>query len=239
MENQFMRTELLLGREAVLKLKNSRVAVFGLGGVGGHVCDALVRAGVGTIDIVDNDVVSLSNINRQLIALHSTIGMRKTDVMERHLLDINPELKVNKHDCFFLPETSGEFSFEDYDYVVDAIDTVTAKIELIMKCRETNTPIICSMGTGNKLNPMMLKVSDISKTSVCPLAKVMRRELKKRGVNKLKVVYSEEIPVTPADTTDAETKGNTGRVAPGSISFVPSVAGLILAREVVLDITSQ
>ena len=234
-----MRTELLLGREAVLKLKNSRVAVFGLGGVGGHVCDALVRAGVGTIDIVDNDVVSLSNINRQLIALHSTIGMRKTDVMERHLLDINPELKVNKHDCFFLPETSGEFSFEDYDYVVDAIDTVTAKIELIMKCRETNTPIICSMGTGNKLNPMMLKVSDISKTSVCPLAKVMRRELKKRGVNKLKVVYSEEIPVTPADTTDAETKGNTGRVAPGSISFVPSVAGLILAREVVLDITSQ
>ncbi len=239
MENQFMRTELLLGREAVFKLKNSRVAVFGLGGVGGHVCDALVRAGVGAIDIVDNDVVSLSNINRQLIALHSTIGMRKTDVMERHLLDINPELKVNKHDCFFLPETSGEFSFEDYDYVVDAIDTVTAKIELIMKCRETNTPIICSMGTGNKLNPMMLKVSDISKTSVCPLAKVMRRELKKRGVNKLKVVYSEETPVTPEDTTGAETKGNTGRVAPGSISFVPSVAGLILAREVILDITSQ
>lgn len=239
MANQFMRTEILLGTEAISKLKNSRVAVFGLGGVGGHVCEALVRSGVGTIDIIDNDTVSLTNLNRQLIALHSTIGQKKTDVMKKHLLDINPELVVNSYDCFMLPENSDTFPFSEYDYVVDAIDTVTAKLELAVKCQEYGIPLISSMGTGNKLDPTKLKVTDINKTSVCPLAKVMRHELRKRGIKKLKVVYSEELPVTPHEIEGMETKGNTGRMAPGSSAFVPSVAGLILAREVVMDLVSD
>lgn len=239
MANQFMRTEILLGTEAISKLKDSRVAVFGLGGVGGHVCEALVRSGVGTIDIIDNDTVSLTNLNRQLIALHSTIGQKKTDVMKKHLLDINPELVVNSYDCFMLPENSDTFPFSEYDYVVDAIDTVTAKLELAVKCQEYGIPLISSMGTGNKLDPTKLKVTDINKTSVCPLAKVMRHELRKRGIKKLKVVYSEELPVTPHEIEGMETKGNTGRMAPGSSAFVPSVAGLILAREVVMDLVSD
>ena len=238
MVNQFARTELLLGEEGIKKLSSSRVAVFGLGGVGGHICEALVRSGIGQIDIIDNDVVSLTNLNRQLIARHSTIGKRKTDVMEEHLKDINPGVIVNKHDCFFLPSNSSEFPFEKYDYVVDAIDTVTSKIELVLKSNEHNVPIISSMGTGNKLDPTMLKVADIYKTSVCPLAKVMRHELKKRGIKKLKVVYSEELPIKITGNEETETKGNTGRMAPGSTAFVPSVAGLIIAREVIMDLIS-
>ncbi len=239
MANQFLRTEVLLGTDGIEKLKNSRVAVFGLGGVGGHVCETLIRSGVGTIDLIDNDEVSLTNLNRQLIALHSSIGKKKTDVMKAHLLDINPDLKVNTYDCFFLPENSDSFPFSEYDYVVDAIDTVTAKIELVIKCQEKNVPIIASMGTGNKLDPTMLKVTDINKTSVCPLAKVMRHELRKRGVKKLKVVYSEELPVEVKEVEGMETKGNTGRMAPGSSAFVPSVAGIILAREVIMDLVKD
>lgn len=239
MANQFLRTEVLLGTNGMEKLSKSRVAVFGLGGVGGHVCETLVRSGIGAIDLIDNDEVSLTNLNRQLIALHSTIGKKKTDVMKEHLLDINPDLKVNTYDCFFLPENSDSFPFSEYDYVVDAIDTVTAKIELVIKCQEKNVPIIASMGTGNKLDPTMLKVTDINKTSVCPLAKVMRHELRKRGVKKLKVVYSEELPVEVKEVEGMETKGNTGRMAPGSSAFVPSVAGIILAREVIMDLVKD
>lgn len=192
MENQFERTELLLGSSAVEKLKNSRVAVFGAGGVGGYAIEALARSGVGTLDIIDNDTISLSNINRQIYALHSTVGEYKVDVAKKRIHDINPNASVNTYKTFFLPETADEFDFTQYDYIVDAIDTVTAKIELVMRASEANVPIICSMGTGNKLNPTLFEITDIYKTSVCPLAKVMRYELKKRGIKKLKVLYSKE-----------------------------------------------
>ena len=191
-ENQFERTALLLGKASVERLARKRVAVFGVGGVGGFVCEGLVRAGVGAIDIVDKDIVAISNINRQLIALHSTVGKNKVDVLEERLKDINKNLIIKKYKCFFLPETSETFDFREYDYVVDAIDTVTGKIELILKAKEAGVPIISAMGAGNKLDPTAFQVSDIYKTSVCPLARVMRRELKKRGVEKLKVVYSKE-----------------------------------------------
>lgn len=232
MITQFSRTELLLGSEAIDKLNNSRVAVFGVGGVGGYVCEALVRSGVGAFDLIDNDRVSLTNINRQIIATHKTIGRYKTEVMMERMLDINPDVRVRVHNCFFLPENADDFPFEEYDYVVDAVDTVTAKIALVMKAQEKNVPIISSMGAGNKLDASAFQVSDIYKTKVCPLAKVMRRELKKRGVKKLKVVYSEEIPMTPAPSEECTEK----RTTPGSVAFVPSVAGLIIAGEVVKDL---
>lgn len=234
MVNQFSRTELLLGKEAIKKLAASRVAVFGVGGVGGYVAEALARSGVGTIDLIDSDQVSLTNLNRQIIALHSTVGRYKTEVMKERILDINPEAVVYTHNCFFLPETKGEFDFSEYSYVVDAVDTVTAKIELVMEAQKAGTPIISSMGAGNKLDPAAFEVADIYKTSVCPLAKVMRRELKKRGVKKLKVVYSKEIPLTPMEAVEEE-MGNK-RALPGSAAFVPSVAGLILAGEVIKDL---
>jgi len=228
-ENQFERTALLLGKASVARLARKRVAVFGVGGVGGFVCEGLVRAGIGAIDIVDKDTVALSNINRQLIALHSTVGKNKVDVLEERLKDINKNLIIKKYKCFFLPETSETFDFREYDYVVDAIDTVTGKIELILKAKEAGVPIISAMGAGNKLEPAGFQVSDIYKTSVCPLARVMRRELKKRGVDKLKVVYSKEEPIKPQF-------GEGEEVVPGSISFVPPVVGLIIAGEVVKDL---
>lgn len=241
MLNQFSRTELLLGKEAIKLLSQKRVAVFGVGGVGGHVVEALVRSGVGIIDIIDNDIISITNMNRQLIATHSTVGMDKVDVMEQRIHDINPDCIVNKHKCFFLPETQEQFDFSEYDYVVDAVDTVTAKIALVMACNETNTRIISCMGAGNKLDPTQFEVADIYKTSVCPLAKVMRRELRKRRIKKLKVVYSKEEAILPIENEDMfeemETSGK--RSIPGSNAFVPSVAGLIIAGEVIKDLTKK
>ncbi len=223
MKEQFCRTAQLLGNENVEKLFDKHVIVFGVGGVGGYVVEALARSGVGKISIVDNDVVNESNINRQIIALHSTVGMQKVDVLKNRILDINPECQVFVYNQFFLPENSKDFDFSIYDYVVDAVDTVTAKLEIIKKSKESNVPVISSMGTGNKLNPMGFKVSDISKTKVCPLARVMRNELKKRGISKVKCVYSEENPVIQTQT-------------PASVAFVPSVAGLLIASEVIKDL---
>lgn len=241
MEDQFTRTKLLLGEDPINKLQNARVAVFGVGGVGGYVCEALARTGIGSFDLIDSDKVSISNINRQIIATHKTVGMDKVDVMKDRILEINPDANVRIYKCFFLPENADEFPFNEYDYVVDAVDTVTAKIELVMKCKKENVPIISSMGAGNKLEASAFKVADIYKTSMCPLAKVMRRELKKRGVKKLKVVYSEEIPVSPIDVSRLNSQSLTEtpkkRAVPGSVAFVPSVAGLIIAGEVVKDIT--
>ena len=229
MQNQFERTELLLGTSAMEKLKNSRVAVFGAGGVGGHTIEAFARCGIGTIDIIDNDTISLSNINRQIFALHSTIGEYKVDIAKKRIADINSDATVNTYKTFFLPENAHEFDFAKYDYIIDAIDTVTAKIELVMRADEAGVPIISSMGTGNKLDPTLFEVTDIYKTSVCPLAKIMRYELRKRGIKKLKVLYSKEMPVKPANTEN-------GRI-PASCSFVPSVAGLIIAGEVIRNLT--
>lgn len=236
MENQWIRTELLLGEEAVEQLKKSHVAVFGVGGVGGYVVEALARTGVGTFDLIDRDTVSVSNINRQIIATHSTVGKVKVEVMKDRILEINPEAKVNIHKYFFLPENAGEFDFSRYSYVVDAVDTVTAKIELVMQARKAGVPIISSMGAGNKLDPTKFEVTDIYKTSVCPLAKVMRKELKKRGVKNLKVVYSTEKALQPG----VDLSGEEGRRAvPGSVAFVPSVAGLIAAGEVIKDLITK
>ena len=249
MLTQFSRTELLLGKEAMDKLANSRVAVFGIGGVGGYVCEALVRTGVGSFDLIDDDKVCLTNLNRQIIATRKTVGQYKTDVMKERMLEINPKVDVRVHKCFFLPENADEFPFEEYDYIVDAVDTVTAKISLVMKAQEMNIPIISSMGAGNKLDASKFQVADIYKTSVCPLAKVMRRELKKRGIRKLKVVYSKEQPLEPIDDMaiscrehcicppGAARKCTERRAIPGSNAFVPSVVGLIIAGEVVKDLT--
>ena len=248
MLTQFSRTELLFGKEAMDKLAGSKVAVFGIGGVGGYVCEALVRSGVGAFDLIDDDKVCLTNLNRQIIATRSTVGKYKTDVMRDRMLDINPKVDVEVHKCFFLPENADDFPWDSYDYVVDAVDTVTAKIALVMKCKEKNIPIISSRGAGNKLDGSQFKVADIYKTKVCPLAKVMRRELKKRGVKKLKVVYSEEIPTRPIEDMaiscrnncicppGAEHKCTERRDIPGSVAFVPSVAGLIIAGEVAKDL---
>lgn len=248
MLTQFSRTELLLGKDSMEKLKNSRVAVFGIGGVGGYVCEALVRSGVGAFDLIDDDKVCLTNLNRQIIATRKTVGKYKTEVMRDRILEINPQADVRLHQCFFLPENSDEFPFEEYDYVVDAVDTVTAKIELVMKAQAMNVPIISRMGAGNKLDGSMFRVADIYKTKVCPLAKVMRRELKKRGVKKLKVVYSEEMPTRPIEDMAISCRSNCicppgaahkcteRRDIPGSVAFVPSVAGLIIAGEVVKDL---
>lgn len=240
MTEQFSRTELLLGRTAMEKLAQSRVAVFGIGGVGGYVVEALVRSGIGAVDLIDNDTVCLSNLNRQIIATRKTIGQYKTDVMKERILSINPECKVKVHKCFYLPENKDEFDFSKYSYVVDAVDTVTAKIQLVMQTEEAGVPIISSMGAGNKLNPADFEITDIYKTSVCPLAKVMRRELKKRNIKHLKVVYSKEEPLTPIEDESVEREktdiGSKRRSTPGSVAFVPSVVGLLIASEVIKDL---
>ena len=227
---EFCRTERLLGAAAVEKLLQSRVAVFGIGGVGGHAAEALVRSGIGALDIIDGDEVALSNINRQIIALHSTVGMPKTEAAAERFLDINPNLRLKKFQLRLSEETAGEFDFSAYDYVIDAIDDVRAKVLLAVKCKESGTPLISSMGAGNKVDPTKFQVADIYKTSVCPLARVMRRELKQRGIEHLKVVFSTELPAAP--TKEGE------RVVPASCAFVPSVAGLIIASEVVKDIVN-
>ncbi len=242
MSDQFSRTKLLLGEAAMEKLNRSHVAVFGVGGVGGYVCEALARSGVGHFDLTDNDRVSLTNLNRQIIATHKTIGRDKVEVMKERILEINPNADVRIHKSFFLPENADEFPFNEYDYIVDAVDTVTAKLGLVMKAEEKNIPVISSMGAGNKLDASRFRVADIYQTKVCPLAKVMRRELKKRNIKKLKVVYSEEIPVKLSagqekDPKLPEEEQSVGKhVVPGSVAFVPSVAGLIIAGEVVKDL---
>lgn len=223
MKEQFERTSLLIGEEAINKLNNSKVLIFGVGGVGGYVAEALARTGVGSITIVDKDTVSESNINRQIIALHSTVGRDKVDVLKERMLDINPNLQVDARKCFFLPENAHEFDFSQYDYIVDAVDTVTAKLQIMVQAKEAGVPVISAMGAGNKVHPEMFEIADIYKTEMCPLAKVMRRELKNRGIKKLKVVYSKEKPVYKGDV-------------PGSIAFSPSVAGLLMASEVVRDL---
>lgn len=244
-DEQFLRTEMLIGSEALNKLKRARVAVFGVGGVGGTVCEALIRGGIGSIDIVDDDKVSVSNLNRQIIALKSTVGKDKVEVCKNRLLDINEEAVITAHKCFFTPEISDKFNFSEYDYVVDAIDTVTGKIELILKAKENGVPVISAMGAGNKLDPTAFTVDDIYKTSVCPLARVMRKELKARGVKDLKVVYSKEVPIS-SDLTQkeeaAKTPTRTGKLkksVPGSVSFVPAVMGFIIAGEVIKDLIKQ
>lgn len=241
MEDRFSRTELLLGQENMKKLANARVAVFGVGGVGGYVVEALARSGIGALDLIDKDTVSISNLNRQIIATMDSIGQHKTEVCKRRIHSINPDCRVTVHNCFYLPETKDQFDFHEFDYVVDAIDTVTGKIALVLQAQEAGTPIISSMGAGNKLNPTEFEVSDIYKTSVCPLARVMRQELKKRDVKKLKVVYSKEKPLKPIIEQEStenkqEQKVGLAKATPGSIAFVPSVVGLIIASEVIKDL---
>ena len=237
MLTQFSRTQLLLGEDLMERLKNARVAVFGVGGVGGYVCEALVRSGVGEFDLIDDDKVCITNVNRQLDATRKTVGKYKVDVAKERCQEINPDIKVNTYKTFYLPETAKEFDFTQYDYVVDAIDTVTGKIQLVMEAKKANVPIISSMGAGNKLDATAFKVEDIYKTKMCPLAKVMRQELKKRGIKKLKVVYSEEKPIRPVINLTIESEDDTKRRdIPGSVAFVPSVAGLIIAGEIVKDI---
>lgn len=237
MINQFSRTELLIGKEAIQKLANSKVALFGIGGVGGYAAEALARSGIGAIDLIDNDKVCLSNINRQIIATHKTIGQYKVDAAEERLKEINPKIKITKYKTFYLPETSSQFDFSRYDYIIDAIDTVTGKIELVVNAVKADTPIISSMGAGNKLDPTAFEVTDIYKTSVCPLAKVMRRELKKRDIKHLKVVYSKEEPISPLEMSEKEE--DKRRATPGSTAFVPSVVGLIAAGEVIKDLIKK
>lgn len=248
MLNQFSRTQLLLGREAMDILAGSRVAVFGIGGVGGYVCEALVRSGVGAFDLIDDDKVCLTNLNRQILATRKTVGKYKADVMKERMLEINPDVDVCVHKCIFLPENADDFPFETYDYIVDAVDTVTAKIEIILRAREKKVPVISAMGAGNKLDPGRFKVADIYETRVCPLARVMRRELKKRGVKKQKVVYSDEQPIRPEEDMSiscrthcicppgAKHKCTERRDIPGSTAFVPAAAGLMIAGEVVKDL---
>lgn len=235
MSETFIRTELLLGEDGVAALQQAKVAIFGIGGVGGYVAEALARSGVGAFVLVDRDVVSISNINRQIIATTRTVGKPKAELMRERILEINPETSVEVYNCFFLPENAADFDFASYSYVVDAVDTVTAKLEIVMCAGKAGVPVISSMGAGNKLDPTRFEVADIYETSVCPLARVMRRELKKRGVERLKVVYSREEALTPKRILSDESK----RVIPGSVAFVPSVAGLILAGEVVKDLVSK
>lgn len=230
MANIFERTAMLLGEDAIEKLSNSKVAILGVGGVGGFIAEALARSGVGAIDLFDNDTVSASNINRQIIALHSTIGRYKTDVMKERILDINPNCKVGAYNLFYGVDTANSIDLSQYDYVADAIDSVKSKVLLIVKCKEVNIPIISAMGAGNKLNPMAFEIADLSKTTVCPLARVMRKELKAKGITHLKVCYSKEEPIVPAQTT------TEGRTPPGSTAFSPSVMGLIIASEIIKDI---
>ncbi|MBR4626605.1 MAG: tRNA threonylcarbamoyladenosine dehydratase [Ruminococcus sp.] len=248
MLNQFSRTQLLIGADAIQKLSESRVAVFGIGGVGGYVCEALVRSGVGHFDLIDDDKVCLTNLNRQILATRKTVGKYKAEVMAERMQEINPEADIRIHKCFFLPENANDFPFDEYDYVIDAVDTVTAKLELIMRCKEKNVPVISAMGAGNKLDAGRMKIADIYETSVCPLARVMRHELRKRGVKKLKVVYSDEQPIRPLEDMSiscrshcicppgAQHKCTERRDIPGSTAFVPAVAGLLIAGEVVRDL---
>ena len=235
MSEQFLRTEMLLGSDAIQKLQNARVAVFGLGGVGGYVVEALARSGVGSLDLIDSDRVSVSNLNRQILATHSTVGMLKVDAARNRVLDINPECQVKIWPVFYTPDTADTFDFTQYDYIVDAIDTVTGKLALVERARAAGTPIICCMGTGNKLDASAFQVADISKTTMCPLARVMRRELAKRGIRHLKVVYSQEEALTPTGW-EAEAAALGKRQIPGSVAFVPGAAGLLLAGEVVRDL---
>ena len=237
METPFSRTQMLLGPEAMEKLRQSRVAVFGIGGVGGYVVEALARAGIGALDLVDHDRIALSNLNRQIIATRETLGQYKVDVAEARIHSINPDCKVTIHRIFFLPETREQFVFSDYDYVVDAIDTVAGKLALVETAKAAGTPIICAMGAGNKLDPSAFRVADIYETSVCPLARVMRSECRKRGIDRLKVVYSTEPPLQPLQQPEASSSAR--RSTPGSVSFVPSVAGLILAGEVIRDLIGR
>lgn len=230
-KDEFSRTACIYGKVAIEKLNNCKVAVFGVGGVGGFACEALARAGVGAIDIFDKDTVSLSNINRQIIALHSTVGRSKVDVMRDRILDINPECTVNAHEVFYLHENADEYDLSVYDYIIDAVDTVSAKLEIACRAQKVGVPVISAMGAGNKTDPTLFEVADINRTEVCPLARVMRRELKKREIDRLKVVYSKEQPVKSV-TVDSE----NGKAIPGSLSFVPSVMGLIMAGEVIKDL---
>ncbi|MBR1797912.1 MAG: tRNA threonylcarbamoyladenosine dehydratase [Clostridiales bacterium] len=237
MEEQFERLELLIGEDGIDRLKASTVAVFGIGGVGGYVAEALARSGVGSFMLCDNDVVSITNLNRQIIALHSTIGRAKVDVMAERIRDINPDARVEVKRCFFLPETASEFDFPSYDYVADCVDTVAAKLEIIARAKANGVPVISSMGAGGKLNPAMFEVADISRTSVCPLAKIMRRELRSRGITDVKVVYSKEPPIR--NIVGGAADPDTGRHVPGSSAFTPSVAGLIIAGEIVKDLIKR
>lgn len=237
MLDRFSRTQLLLGEEGMKKLKNAHVAVFGVGGVGGYVVEALVRSGIGAIDIFDNDTVSITNINRQIIALTDTIGEYKVDIMKQRALSINPDIVINAYKCFYMPDNADDYDFTKYSYIVDAVDTVTAKIEIIMRAKAADVPVISSMGAGNKLDASQFEVADIYKTSMCPLARTMRYELKKRNVRKLKVVYSKEKPIKPAPDKNQESVGN--KAVPGSVAFVPAVAGLIAAGEVINDIINM
>ncbi len=249
MLNQFSRTELLLGKESIEKLNKSRVAVFGIGGVGGYAVEALARSGVGTLDLIDDDKICLTNINRQIYAVHSTIGQYKVDVAKERIFDICPDIKVNTHKCFFMPDTANDFDFTEYDYVIDAIDTVTGKLEIIKRAKSVKVPVISAMGAGNKLEPTAFRVADIFETKVCPLARVMRQELRKAGIKDLKVVYSEEEPIRPIDDMEISCRNHCicppgtarkctiRRDIPGSNAFVPSVAGLIIAGEVIKDLT--
>ena len=251
MLNQFSRTQLLYGEEAIKKLSDSRVAVFGIGGVGGYVCEALVRSGVGHFDLIDDDKVCLTNLNRQILATRKTVGKYKAEVMAERMREINPDVDIRIHKCFFLPENANDFQFDEYDYVVDAVDTVTAKLELIMRSKSLEVPIISAMGAGNKIDAGRLKIADIYDTQVCPLARVMRHELRKRGVKKLKVVYSDEQPIRPIEDMSiscrnhcicppgAQHKCTERRDIPGSTAFVPAVAGLLIAGEIVNDLTSS
>lgn len=235
MREEFCRSEMLLGADGMQRLAASHVLLFGVGGVGGHVAEALARCGVGHITLVDRDTVSLSNLNRQIIALHSTVGLPKVQVMRSRILDINSDCRVDARELFYLPETAGEISFDGVDYVVDAVDNVTAKLDIITRAVAGGIPVISCMGTGNKLHPELLQVADLSKTSVCPLARVMRRELRKRGVEHVKVLYSTEEPLHPAEGE----QNAAGHTSPGSVSFVPSVAGLMIAAEVVRTLTGK
>lgn len=249
MLNQFSRTQLLLGQEVMESLHKKKVAVFGIGGVGGYVCEALVRSGIGAFDLVDDDKVCLTNLNRQIIATRKTVGRYKTEVMKERMLEINPDTDIQIHNCFFLPENADDFPFDEYDYIVDAVDTVTAKIELILRAQAKNIPIISAMGAGNKLDAGRLKIADIYKTSVCPLARVMRHELKKRHVKHLKVVYSDEPPIKPLEDMSiscrshcicppgAQHKCTERRDIPGSTAFVPAAAGLMIAGEIIKDLS--
>lgn len=238
MLNQFSRTELLFGSEALAKLKKAHVAVFGIGGVGGHVVEALARSGVGSFDLIDNDTVAITNINRQIIATLDTVGQPKVEAMRQRILSINPEAEITLHQCFFLPENKDEFDFSKYDYVVDAVDTVAAKIAIVLAAKEADVPVISSMGAGNKVNPAMFEVADIYKTSIDPLARVMRQAMKKHHIKKLKVVYSKELPLLQVDELKAECHAEAPkrRALPGSNAFCPSVAGLIIASEVIKDL---
>ncbi len=236
MTEQFLRTEMLLGTEAVQRLQKARVAVFGIGGVGGYAVEALARSGIGALDLIDNDCVSVSNLNRQILATHSTVGMPKVEAAKARILDINPHCIVRTHQVFYTPETADQFDFTQYDYIVDAIDTVTGKLALVERATAAGTPILCCMGTGNKLDASAFQVADISKTSMCPLARIMRKELGKRGIKHLKVVYSQEEALSPTGWEE-EAAALGKRQIPGSVAFVPGAAGLILAGEVVRDLS--